>query len=611
MADIVVGCDTNTGNDSQAISTVAEGLKQKGHNVEQLSVGPSPFSAYGYSGSAKGKIGIYLMAASLFSFADGTHDLYDYDIFVIRGDASALVTSQEAFETAVIPKDSDCNSVCDEFAGMTYPQMNEKAKGKCVAVYGGKTGEEMLQAALNALDGKGVVSGSGGSTATEATGTAVLIPDKTFYGIIKQILGAIDGIFIIANNMAYLLSFADLYKYREQYEDYIPELKMSDIVIDTVIKNWTTEGFYNAVEVTYADGIIKYQHDVLVETYGENVFYYEFPEDDEETATSKAQALLSAHVRDYSLDLQFDCIYNPNITVGSWLKVPKTLTKASKPLTEKQDKKGKTRKGANILNINKISQEDKIIEHITTDDGEYDVAIEQKDYEMYFVQGYKLKWTPKQVPLMHVHLKYGPDTPEDPVNATIGIGGVQSGTSGGGSVGGQYGDDCFGVEIAQLEGDHRIPHSGEGGVEYATQNPPSAEMTAGRCKQGSAYDKEVAGKTPQEAYYIASSKFVYCCYSDNCDKYKCNEERWTSGECGFNCGDCSTILKSVLDCVGQKNWIFHIHGHYHTMIETNGVIQTVDLSRGILLGGDSVTHSVNWPVAHTGNCSCPCYDCTG
>ena len=54
-----------------------------------------------------------------------------------------------------------------------------------------------------ACDGS-AVSSSGG-----VGGSAVLIPDKTFYGLIKQILGAIDGVFIIANNMAYLLSFKD------------------------------------------------------------------------------------------------------------------------------------------------------------------------------------------------------------------------------------------------------------------------------------------------------------------------------------------------------------------------------------------------------------------
>lgn len=467
-----------------------------------------------------------------------------------------------------------------------------------------------------ACDGTQVPS----SGSTSAGGSAVLIPDKTFYGLIKQILGAIDGIFVIANNMAYLLSFKDMYRYRNLYEEYIPEIKMSDIAIDGVTHNWTTEGCYNAVEVTYADGMIRYQHDALIELYGENIFYYEFPEDDEETAKAKAKALLGAHIRDYSLDIELDCVYNPNITAGSWVKIPKTLTKVSntnkkgpiKKLYKKKEKQ--VRKGVNITNINEIVQQiddhEKTIEHITTEDGEqYDIEIEKKDYEIYFVQSYRFRWTPKHAPIMSLLLKYGPDTPEDPVNATIGVGGVQTTSSGGSSAGAMYGDDCFGVEIAQLEGDYRIPHDGSGGIEYATQNPPSEQMTAGRCKQGSTYEKEVAGKTAEEAYYIASSKFVYCCYADNCSKYKCNEERWTSGECGFNCGDCATILKSVLDCVGQKNWIFHIDQHYHTMIDDNGTIKSVDLSRGILKGGDSNTHSVGWPVAHTGSCGCSCRTC--
>ena len=399
------------------------------------------------------------------------------------------------------------------------------------------------------------------------------------------------------------------------YEEYIPEIKISDILVDGIQHNWTTDGFYNAVEVTYADGIIRYQHDVLIELYGESTFYYEFTEDDEETAKAKAHALLSAHIRDYSLDIHIDCLYNPNITVGSLVKIPKTLTNTS--TTSQRDNsikkvyqapEKKVRKGVTISDINIISNEEKTVEHITTEDGEeYDVEIEEKDYEIYFVQGYRMRWTPKQAPIMHLHLKFGPDTPEDPVNATIGVGGVQTGSSTGGA--GQYGDDCFGVETAQLEGDYRIPHSGAGGIEYATQNPPDSTMTAGRCKQGSAYEKEVAGKTPEEAFYIASGKFLYCCYADNCSKYSCNDERWTSGECGFNCGDCATILKSVLDCVGVKNWIFHIDGHYHNMAEIGGSVKSVDLSRTIMSGGDSNTHTVGWPAAHNGSCGCQCHSC--
>ena len=170
------------------------------------------------------------------------------------------------------------------------------------------------------------------------------------------------------------------------------------------------------------------------------------------------------------------------------------------------------------------------------------------DYELFFVQSYTCRWDKHNSLIMDLELKYGPDTPEDPVNATIGTGMIQTEGGATSNASSMNGDDCFGVEIAQLEGDYRIPHSGAGGIEYATKNPPSDVMTAGKCKQGSTYQQEVAGKTPQEAFYIATAKFVYCCYADNCGKYKCNEERWNSGECGFNCGDSATILKSLLDC---------------------------------------------------------------
>lgn len=581
MSQIVVGCDTNTGNDATAITTVTEGLKQAGYDVaEQLPVGPSPFSKYGYSSEAKGKIGIYLMAASLFSFADGAKDLYEKDIFIIRGDASALVTSQEAFETSIIPRDADCNSVCNEWEGMTYPQMNQKAQGKCVAVYGGKTGEEMLQAAINALNGLGVSMGDSTNT-NNAGGTAIQIKDKTFYGLIKQMLGAIDGIFTIANNMAYLLSFKDMYKYRDLYEEYIPEIKASDILIEGVRHDWTTEGLYNAVEVTYADGIIKYQHDALVEIYGENTFYYEFPEDDEETAKSKARALLSAHIRDYSLDIQIDCLYNPNITVGSWVKIPKTLTNVTttqmsgpiKTLYKATEKK--VRKGVNISNINEISNQDKTIQHITTEDGEqYDVEIEKKDYEIYFVQGYRMRWTPKQAPIMHLTLKYGPDTPEDPVNATVGIGGIQNTT---GAAAGGFGDDCFYVCEIMPNNNAYInqAHILEPGDLEKPEFAPQEQHTRPRCKQDSNLAKDVAGKTPEEAYVHIRSKFAYCYYAESSALWPCVSDMYDQA-CGANCGDTTRLLKCAFDAVGVKSWGVHIHGHYFNALELNGKWVVVD-----------------------------------
>lgn len=323
----------------------------------------------------------------------------------------------------------------------------DKSKGGCDADYdvctgGDKSGRyrAYLQDAngrSNTKDNVDTSIGGGGEGAVQGTtatgGSAVQIPDLTFYGLIKQIMGATDAKFISANNMAYLLSYKDLHKYRDEYEEYIPEIKSSHILKDSIVQYWTTEGLYNAVEVTYKDGTIRYQHDLLVEQYGRQIKYYELKDDDEETAKAKAQSLLSTHVRDYSLDLQFNCLYNPHITVGTWVKVPKNIIKVeSKQHKEKKSIKKKY-KGVTISNITEKVETTKNgkkikVEKITTEDKKtVEVKTPQNDYEMYYVQGYHYWWTPDHTPIMNIHLKYGPDTPEDPVNATIGIGGGGSG----------------------------------------------------------------------------------------------------------------------------------------------------------------------------------------
>lgn len=333
----------------------------------------------------------------------------------------------------------------------------DKSKGGCDADYdictgGDKSGKyrAYLQDASGRSNTKDSVDtsiggeggGTSGNTSSSGTvGSAIQIEDQTFYGLIQQMIRATDSTLITSNNMAYLLSYVDLHKYRTEYEEFIPTIKPTHILKDSIVQYWTTEGLYNAVEVTYKEGTIRYQHDLLVQQYGDHTYYCEFKDDDEETAVAKAKSLLSAHVRDYSLDLQLNCIYNPHITVGSWVKIPKNIinVKTNQQQEPKQPIKAK-RHGVDITNLNQTVQQEQngkttIIQEITTKDKKTIKITEQKtDYEIYYVQGYKYRWTKKHSPIMNVHLKYGPDTPEDPSVATIGVGG---GSSGGGAVGGE------------------------------------------------------------------------------------------------------------------------------------------------------------------------------
>lgn len=501
----------------------------------------------------------------------------------------------------------------------------DKTKGGCDADYdictgGDKSGSyrAYLQDANGQSNTKdnvdtsiGSGEGTGGPTMIGGTtpgAGAVQIPNQTFYGLIQQIIGAIDGVFIIANNMAYLLSFKQLYEYRTKYEDYIVEIKPSDILKDSIEKNWTTQGLYNTIELTYNGGIIQYQHDALVETYGQNIYYYDFPEDDEDTAKAKAQALLSAHIRDYSLDLYLKCLYNPNITPGCWVKIPKTYTKVSGPIStagyqrQQENKQNRQmRKGVTIENIVTAVQEmenqtKRTVQTITTEDNEqYDVEIASKDYEIYFVQGYKLRWTPNQSPTMHLHLKYGPDTPEDPVIATVSIGDVSSGGGGG------FGDDCFWIGEIMPNNNAKIgPHGPNAPDLHKAGFEPQEEHYKPRCKAGSNLAKDMQGLTPQEVHNAVRSKFGYCKYAESTTLYPCVSDMYDQA-CGTNCGDGARILKCALDAINIKSWGVHVDGHYFVAAEIDGEWVCLDAT-----GRYSWSNTAGWPACNKpANCCEP------
>ena len=426
---------------------------------------------------------------------------------------------------------------------------------------------QKLSSGQLACDGSTV---SGG--ASSGGGSGVLIPDKTFFGLIKQMMGAVDAMFIVANNMAYLLSFKDIYEYRDLYDEYIPEIETNQVLRDSVVKNYSTDGYYNAVEVSYADGIIKYQNDVLVKQYGENVWYYDFPDDDEETAKAKADALLSAHIRDYSTDIELSVFYNPRITEGSWVKVNKTLTQISGKTRKEieQDaikKEGKTistqHMGVNITNMTEkiVTDEEgikKTIQSITDEEGDtFDIEIEKSDYELFFVHGYTVRWDKDNSLIMDLHLKYGPDTPEDPINATIGTmgGGGQSA-----SVGGQPADITAFVK---------------------------------KCLGNSA-KQDMA--TVQKLYDCLCSLIIYSYY--DCSDYQ------TASECyqfaggggkhpeGINCADTSRLVVACYKAAGFDCQVVSCDGHYWNEVMVNGQAQTVDCSSGTT--GQHCTH----PLGH-------------
>ena len=545
---VVLGCDRNGNDDSNYQSTVAGIIEQAGYTVEKLAIEPNAFASYSYDSSkAKGKIGIYLIAAGTYSIGDATYGntSFDYNYFGIRPECSPN-WEVEDFDTKPIGSDADTRGgVTDKIAGKTFKEINDIVKERSMVVTG-KDATEMGNNLVAAMGGQA----QGGQSATG--GGAVSIPDKTFYGLIKQIMGAVDAVFIIANNMAYLLSFKDVYEYRNQFDKFIPIIEAKDVLRDSLVKNWSTDGYYNAVEVLYADGIIKYQNDVLVKQYGENAFYYEFPEDDEETAKAKADALLAAHIRDYSTNIQLSVFYNENITEGSWVKVNKTLTQISgktlreieqDKLKEKGNKISTKHKGVTIENLieKTITQDDitKTIQTITDEEGNvFDIEIDKSEYELFFVQSYTCRWDEHNSLIMDLELKYGPDTPEDPINATIGVGGI---SSGGGAVGGQAAD--INAFVQQCLGSS------------AKQDRATAEKLY-KCLQG---------------------LIVYSYY--DCSHYTTASECYQHAK-ELNCADTSRLVTACYKAAGFQCQVVWGPGHFWNELQVGSETITIDLSSG-------------------------------
>ena len=598
---IVVGTDdSGTGLDQQNMEDLAQGLKDCGNEVEITTVDPNQEGIMAGNGA---DFNVFICngvgAATIWSFFEAVKSgRVSFTIFAFAGWLAeyndTLESEQSCREVEFTPeKDAGQFMTGASTSDMQAASGGAKTVGEFfdnnsqyLSMCWASSAEEMAQKICSGA------CGGGSSTQVQQQGaSAILIEDKTFYGLIKQMMGAVDAVFIIANNMAYLLSFKDIYEYRNLYDEYIPKIESKDVIYDTLLKNWTTDGFYNAVEVTYADGIIKYQNDVLVKQYGEHVFYYEFPEDDEETAKAKADALLAAHIRDYSSDIQMSIFYNPNITVGSWVKVNKTITNISgKTLREaKQEElkeKGETietkRKGITIENlIEKTITEDgitKTIQTITDADGDiFDIEIEKDEYELFFVNGYTCRWDKENSLIMDIELKYGPDTPQDPINATIGVGG-QVATSNG-----QWGNDCFGIDEICVSNSKKLTYHYSGGAEVetvkgmvnSTDQPDEGNLRA-RAAQGSTYANKCAGKSAAEVYAMFRTEYDYGWYADNAPCWSCASDFYDNAGKIANCGDTACLLKVFYDSIGVPCTGVHIDGHYFNAIQIDGEWEIID-----------------------------------
>ena len=163
---VVVAADINNGSDGEYLGTVCSTLENAGYSVINLGIGPGYFSGYDYSSSSAGKVGVYIMAASTVSVADGIDGSgsFDYYVFGIRGDIEGSEAVSK-WDSKPWGQDSDCTSICNRWSGHTSAEIaqmcRDSGKGDMV---NGSSPQELANNVLAAVNGE-----SGGTTSTSTT----------------------------------------------------------------------------------------------------------------------------------------------------------------------------------------------------------------------------------------------------------------------------------------------------------------------------------------------------------------------------------------------------------------------------------------------------------
>ena len=336
---VVVGCDSNgEPGDSNTINTVSAALQQAGYSVETLSIGPSPFANYDYSSASSGKIGVYLMAASIVSIADAmSHQGFDRVVFGLRGDLGLRGTTE--FDSAPWSPDSDCTAVCDEYSGLTGAQIHQKIQPRGAVVVGNSP-EELAQVVVAAVGGTYNGTGTGTGQGTVSNVSPLLTGDMTFEELVGEICNGIDLQFICKRSTVYVSDFESIFAEAKYLRDNHPQavdsenVKLWQMEEDSYELEVNQHGFYNTVIVNYKDGKVKESYDDFVRVYGEVPITYDDPSVDKTTAIMKAKAYLAAHLRDLEMMVKTSMLSEPDIDVGDIIQIENPMTMRDKIRTD-------------------------------------------------------------------------------------------------------------------------------------------------------------------------------------------------------------------------------------------------------------------------------------
>lgn len=204
--------------------------------------------------------------------------------------------------------------------------------------------------------------------------------EYTYEDVLHNIASAIDAHFYIVDTTVCFVSFNALMAMGTSsaiHKAVQPKIELWQLLDDSYELDVNQYGYYNTVIIKYKDGTLKRSYDDLVRIYDEVPITYKEPELNYEAAQLKAQAYLSAHIRDFGMEIKATILYSGKITVSNFVKITNPLTMSE---------------------------------------------------SLFYVFGMSIKWdSGNETITCDLDLRYGPENPDNPEVPEVGLGYSQSG----------------------------------------------------------------------------------------------------------------------------------------------------------------------------------------
>lgn len=153
--------------------------------------------------------------------------------------------------------------------------------------------------------------------------------DYTYEDVLHNIASAIDAHFYMVDTTVCFVSFNALFAMSRTasiQKAIMPRIEFWQLEEDSFVLDVSQYGYYNTVEINYRDGTLKRSYDDLVRIYGEVKITYDEPDLSYDAAMLKSQAYLSAHIRDFGMEVQATVLYSGKILPSTFIKLKNPLT---------------------------------------------------------------------------------------------------------------------------------------------------------------------------------------------------------------------------------------------------------------------------------------------